>query len=224
MAKKQKKSTLSDFEMAVIALQDNPTTVKVLIDGIEYTVEVKRHVDELTRSVVLEQAEEMYFSDGTYDPNHGNSVLRFILFQLYTGLTFDDNLSYFEKFENTWAYKEIIDAMPNEYHRLLDDMKDKVSALKNVYCIPYEEKNMYMTISHLVDGLSKLIDSADVVLQSVAKEVSREDGSSIADIINALKTMNAKDEKKLAKAILEYRDSQQAKEKETGTAAKVFHI
>ena len=224
MAKKQKKSALSDFEMAVIAMKHEPITVNVTIDGCEYAVEVKCHIDELTRSVVLEQTEEMYFADGVYNPNHGNSVLRFILFQLYTGLTFDNDLAVFEKFENTHSHKQIIDMMPNEYHRLIEDVQDKVSALKGVYCIPYEEKNVYTSAYYLIDGLSKLIDSADVVLQSVAKEVSKEDGASITDIINALKTMNAKDEKKLANAILEYRDSKQAKEKPEGTAKKAFRI
>lgn len=211
MAKKAKKDKLTEFEKFMMDIEYEPTMVDIAIGEHKFSVEVKQHVDRATRSAVIAKTEEMYFPLGEYDPNHGDAVLSFILFQLYTGMTFDNNTDAFETFKSTAAYEKIYAHFPGEYDDLERNVMHKAKILCKKYYMPAVEEKMFTACGDLVFALTEAVGKLDLVLGATAADIGENGAVNIKDMFDALQMMGKKDERKIAKAVLEF---QEAKKKQ----------
>lgn len=216
MAKKVKKAKLTDFEKTMMGIEFEPMMIKVAIGEDEFDVEVKQHVDDATRSALVAQTEAMYFPLGEYDPSHGDAVLSFILFQLYTGMTFDNDMDAFEVFKTTPQYERIYAHFSDEYDTLERNVMHTAKVLCDKYYMPAAEEKFFATCSEFVDNLSETVRSLDLILRATAADIEKSGGVNIKEMFDALQMMSKKDERKIAKAVLDF---QEAKKKQAAEEA-----
>lgn len=217
MAKKKSEKKIVEMTelTAIEALIKNgdPVVVDVAIkmEEVEQIVHIKQHISGDIRGAIMEQVEAMFYPAGIYDPEHGETVLDFILFQMYTDLTFEDNMDCFERFRLTEHYDVISEAFSPEYYILRNAAYKKANALKDVYFAPIEQTAMYASVKNVSDMLSSVLDGLDVLIQKTSKDIDANGGINIKEMFDALQMMKGKDEKKIAKAVLDYQEAKAKK-------------
>lgn len=213
MAKKktEKKVELTDVEKMIVDAEPAVINVALKIGEAEQIVAVKQHISSEIRGAIMEQVEPMFYPGGVYDPDHGESVLDFILFQMYTGLTFGDDLDCFERFRLTEQYDAIEAVYSEEYYTSRNAAIKKANALKAVYFAPVEQAAMYASVKIVADMLSTVLDSLDAMIKKTTADIEKSGGIDIKEMFDALQMMKGKDEKKIAKAVLDYQEAKAKK-------------
>ena len=213
MAKKktEKKVELTDVEKMIVDAEPAVINVALKIGEAEQIVAVKQHISSEIRGAIMEQVEPMFYPGGVYDPDHGESVLDFILFQMYTGLTFGDDLDCFERFRLTEQYDAIEAVYSEEYYTSRNAAIKKANALKAVYFAPVEQTAMYASVKTVADMLSTVLDSLDAMIKKTTADIEKSGGIDIKEMFDALQMIKGKDEKKIAKAVLDYQEAKAKK-------------
>lgn len=227
---KKSKSSPSKKEITKLenALLSAPPADKVFTmetpDGV-CELYIKPYLSFEVKAGITQNIEAMYFPDGVYDKHNGDMVLEFVLFQLYTGVDFGGDITKFDAFVNS----NIFNATPafdklyftEEYWAIKETVWNMVDYILNSGSVNYEQMMFYKNFNELFQTVKELVSTADMSLTQAMESVKNDTGVNIADMLTALKDANAKDEKKIVSAVLDY---QAAKAKKHAEATKVPHI
>ena len=203
------KKTAIELTDYLKAIQENPVedvVVKVELSNKSQEVHVKQHIDFAVRKTIVESVRDAYFSGGTYDPTYGDSLRDLIIMQIYTDMNFANDFGLFEKFKycNSGAYGAICDAYPAEVNDVISDIDKLVDVELEKISIPVQQESFYFACSNLVDSLSQLISGLSSFLDAAQESLSGVDATDVKDLISALSFIGKQDEKKVAKAILNF--------------------
>lgn len=184
-------------------------------------IHIKPYLDFATREGLIQNIEAMYFPDGTYNKNYGDAVLEFVLFQLYTGIDFGGDIEKFDQFANGNIYKRT-PAFSNlyfteEYYSIKETIWEIVHYILHVGSVDTEQQMFYKNFNELFDAIKTLLDTVDGSLSKMVESVQSESGVTLSEMLSALKDMNAKDEKKIVKAVLDFQE-EKAKKQAAATA------
>lgn len=193
-------------------------------DGI-CELHIKPYLSFEVKAGIMQNIEAMYFPDGVYDKNNGDMVLEFVLFQLYTGVDFGGDITKFDSFVNGNIFKQT-PAFDNlyfteEYWEIKETAWNMVDYILNSGSANYEQVMFYKNFNELFQAIKELVSTADMSLTQAMDSVKNDTGVSLPDMLAALKDANAKDEKKIVSAVLDY---QAAKAKKHAEETKVPRI
>lgn len=209
-AKKNSKK-MTELETALLEANVDPIEVVLEINGKKVTVSINRHLDIDSRKLIVNAAEMLYFTNDTYDKARGDFLMENLIFSAYTGITFNDDSSAFDKFKGSDEYSTIIENFPYEVHYLWDEIYDEVDYLKTIHAVPVETREMHNFAGQIFEKVPFVLNKIEEVLDSTNKILNEDGKSKLSDIINAIDQMNQKDEAKIAKAVLEYQHSKENK-------------
>ena len=219
------KKTFTKLEKALLAdlAPDKVFVVGTPDDRLE--LHIKPYLSFDVKEGLMQNIENMYFPDGVYNKHHGDMILEFVLFQLYTGLDFGGDLESFDRFVNGDIFKRNskFDELyfTEEYWRIKETVWAMVDYILQLGSADYEQRMFYRNFNELFIALKELIGNADTSLSKLVESVQSDAGTTIPDLLAAMKDVNAKDEKKIVSAVLDY---QEAKAKRYAEAANVPHI
>lgn len=176
----------------------------------EYIFHIKQHISLAIRSAILSNVNQLYFDDDGYDPTFGDLALRMVIAQQYTGETFNDDVEVYEIVHKETA---IWNHLPMEAKELYGSAHDKLEYEKKRRAKEADAlKDAYDRIAELGESLSGI---AKAMTEFLNKAQESFDGENIpmSELIDLFKTVNKKDEQKIAQAVLDYR-AEKAKKKE----------
>lgn len=196
-----------------------PLELHFNISDKDFTVLVKQHINYSARSAIIPRVEDMFFPEGIYDPMYGESLLEFIIMQIYTDLDFNNDFNVFDafKYEHGDIYTEIKINLPHEVSDLHRSVHDMVNALIDAHNIPEQQKVFYDNAVSLCVGLKGVSDSLIGVLNSAQESLHGVNQEDMKELISAMSFAGKVDESKVAKAVLDF---QREKEKRVAVKAE----
>lgn len=220
-----KKKGLTALEKHLCSLEAKERTLVVQDGDVSYEIHFRATLDLETRNGLMENVREMYFPAGSYDKNYGDTILEFILFQLYTGITFNNDVVQFDRFMCSDYFR--YDVAFEQAYRTEDycSIKEAVTETVNAMLLEREisiyRESFYKNFNELFDAIHSFVDNADGSLTKMVESMKSEDGASAKMLLEALQQLNAKDEKKIVTAVLDYQEN---KAKKQGVAVKPLRI
>lgn len=220
-----KKAKLTPIEKYLCSLDATNRIVTIHHGEDVYEMTIRSTLDFETRNGIMENVRDMYFPSGSYDKNYGDTILEFILFQLYTGITFNNDVMKFDQFMRSDYFRydaEFEKAYRSaDYYAIKDAVEGTVRAILNTKEQSADQEHFYHSFNALFEAIRIFIDNADGSLTKLEESLRSNDGVNVKTILDALQQMNAKDEKKIVSAVLDYQES---KAKKYAAATKPLHI
>lgn len=215
--KKPRKSAAKEKMSPMIDVLKNqhkdPIEVHFNIGDKDYTVLVRQHLDYSARSAIMPRVEDMFFPDGIYDPMYGESLLEFIIMQIYTDLDFNHDFYVFDAFrhEHRDIYREIEANFPQEAFDLFGFAYDLRDHLLKLYKVSDQQRAFYDRVITTCDSIKDIADSIVGMLDTASVSLHDVDASSIKDMLSAINYAGKLDDEKVAKAILEFQKAKTQK-------------
>ena len=211
-----KKAKLTSLERYLCSLDATDRVVTVQNGDTNYEITIRSTLDFETRNGIMENVKDMYFPAGSYDKNYGDTILEFILFQLYTGMTFNNDVIKFDRFMRSDYFRydaEFEKAYRSaDYYAIKEAVEDTVKAMLHAKERSVDQENFYHSFNALFEAIRTFIDNADGSLTKIEESLRSDDGVNIKSMLDALQQMNAKDEKKIVSAVLDYQESKAKKQ------------
>lgn len=172
----------------------------------DFTVWVKQHIDYSARSAIIPRVEDMFFPEGIYDPMYGESLLEFIIMQIYTDLDFNNDFYAFDAFrhEHSDIYHEIEANLPQEATDLFGFSYDLRDYLLEFYKVSDQQRAFYDRVISTCDSIKDIADSIVGMLDTASVSLHDVDASSIKDMLSAINYAGKLDDEKVVKAILDF--------------------
>ena len=202
---------VTEFEKALGSMPAAEKVVPITIDGETYELHIKPYLDFETKAGLMVNLRQMYFGNGDFDRHYGDAVLEFVLFQLYTGLTFGGDINLFDAFiHSDYAVHDVAfrDAYYSEdYAAVRTAVEGNLDAMLKEVQMPLYQELFYKNCNDTCEMLRDLLENASDSLSQMADSVQGETGTSVKDLLDALQQMNQKDEKKLVDAVLSFQEA-----------------
>lgn len=201
----------------------DPITITFNIGEETFDVHVKQHVDFAGRSAIIDKLEDIYCPVGGLDEMYGDSLIEFLLMQVYTDLEFVGDFNLFDRFryEHSDIYNLVTNAYPLEVEDLRSSINKELVNLRKEKVLSVEEKQYYASASAMYNSLRDVANSIVGFLTNAESTMKDVDVSEIKDLISAMSFAGKADEGRVARAVLDF---QREKEKRVAVKSESEHV
>lgn len=178
------------------------------------TIKIKESIPAQEIQSILDEVETMFYANENYTPFFGQWVLYMLLFNAYSGMPFTD-INTFRWFCNNAYVKDegteddpyvtvLNEIMPREFWDVVSTAYDIAASCQRKYMIPEEERLLLSSFADLVGGLNTTLANLEVYFNKASEQLQMEGNTQAKDILEAMRMISQKDEKKIAEAVMDF--------------------